>query len=207
MRLEEWTRGEDTDFLLDEGSEDRAFYPIATYINEYLDEAARKVLTIVPHHRLDKVAKSLPLREVEVDGETITTLPVIENGVGYIPVPSDFIKLFGIRMKCWERAIADTLKVTDDEYKNQQFIHSKGIQSKPKVAVAFGNIEVYSCRDNEPVLFAKYIPIKKAEDLPVEFDELVTLVCASIVEKVFGEVQQSQLFDEQINVMLQMWNV
>lgn len=196
LRMEEWTRGEDTDFLLEN---DKPFYPIVTYIDEYLDEAARKVLAMLPHHRLDKVAVDFDLTNFHV-----------ENGIGYIPLPSNFIKLFGIQMKCWSRALSETLKVTEDEYKIQQHRHSRGLQDKPQVAVAFGNVEIYSCRDNddeESVLMAKYIPIKKAEDLPEELDEFVTIVCASIVEKVFGDYNQAKVLDDEINVMLQLSNV
>lgn len=196
LRLEEWTRGEDTDFLLED---DKSFYPITKYVNEYLDEAATKVLSLMPHHRLGVVAKDFDLTDFKV-----------EKGIGYIPIPSDFIKVFGIRMSDWEREIAIPLKITDEEYKIQQHRFSRGIQSKPHIAVAFGNVEIYSCKDtytSENVVDARYIGNMKAEELPDTFDDFVTLMCAAIVEEVFGNSAQSQILEGQLNTMMEIKNI
>lgn len=193
LRLEEWTRGEDTDFLLEE---DAAMYPIVKYIDEYLDEAAWKVLVLVPNHRLSAVAADFPL----------STFNVVD-GIGYIDLPSDYVKVFGIKMKRWERELTLPLKATDDDYKIQMHAHTRGIHVKPMIAVAFGKLELYSCKDTDTssdIEEAKYIKRIAAERMPSEFDELLTLICASIVEKVFGNIQQQQVFDQQIQLMLEM---
>lgn len=194
LRLEEWTRGERTDFLLETDSENRAFYPIVTYINEYLDEACNNVLTALPLHRLADVATDLDCSGF-----------VVDKGIGYIPLPSDFIKLEGLQMKRWSRKCWSTLKVTDDEYKVQQYKHVRGISDKPQVAVAYGNLEIYSCCDTDTtddILYAKYIPMMKAENTPERLWGLITCMCAARVEGVFGDDEAVQRLNNQLQTMM-----
>lgn len=199
LRLEEWTRGERTDFWLGENSEDAAFYPIVSYINEYLDEATKQVLLATPLHRLSDVATDFDRRGFYVD-----------KGIGYLPLPHDFLKVEGVQMKNWTRKCYATLKVTDEEYKVQQHKHVRGIKDKPQIAIAFGNIEIYSCCDNdnaEDIIYAKYIPMLKAEETPDRLWNLLTCNCAEIVAGVLGDTSQQQILQQQFASMLELEQV
>lgn len=199
LRLEEWTRGEDTNFYLGENTENAAFYPLVTYINEYLDEATNNVLTALPLHRLSDVA-------VDFD----RTGFYVDKGIGYLPLPPDFLKVEGLRMKNWTRNCYYTLKVTDEDYKVQQHKHVRGIKDKPQIAVAFGNIEIYSCCDTDTaqdIVYAKYIPMMKAEQTPERLWNLITLMCACRVEGVFGDDAAVQRLNNQLQTIMQLEQV
>lgn len=196
LRMEEWTRGERTDFLLEEGSEDRSFYPIVRYIDEYLDEAAGEVLTILPPHRLQDCLKEIPLEGTEC-----------REGVGYIPLPKDWIKLEGLRLRSWSRTVSEVVKVGTDEWTIQQHRHSRGIQDKPVVGLAYGKIEVYSMRSCDEVVYGRYVNARKAEDCPAALHPLIALQCAILTEGVFGDDATVTRLQGQLQTMLETLNV
>jgi hypothetical protein len=196
LRMEEWTRGERTDFLLEEGSEDRAFYPIVRYIDEYLDEAACEVLSILPPHRLQECLKDIPLEGTEC-----------REGVGYIPMPEDWIKLEGLRLRSWTRTVSEVAKVGTDEWILQQHRHTRGIQDKPVVGLAYGKLEVYSMRSCDEVVYAKYVNARKAEECPEKMFPLISLQCAILTEGVFGDDYTVQRLQQQLQTMLETLNI
>ncbi len=196
LRMEEWTRGERTDFWLEEGSENRALYPIVRYIDEYLDEAAATVLSVLPPHRLQECLKDIPLEGTEC-----------REGVGYIPQPTDWIKLEGIRLRSWNRTVHEVVKVGTDEWTVQQHRHSRGIMDKPVVGLAYGKIEVYSMRGCDDVVYAKYVNARRAEEMPKGLHPLVSLQCAILTEGVFGDDATVQRLTAQRNDMLMTMNI
>lgn len=191
LRMEEWTRGERTDFVLDEDSENRAFYPIVRYINEYLDAATNEILAVVPTWRLHECAKDLDVDALE-----------IRDGVGYVPCPEDFIKLEALKCRTWSRSVGNTDKQGTDSYTLQQNKHSRGIQDKPHVGLAFGNLEIYSMKDEDDLEFARYIYRHKAENTPRKLHDLITLQCAYTVEGVFGNTTAVQLLGTQLQTQI-----
>lgn len=191
LRMEEWTRGERTDFVLDDNSENRAFYPIVRYIDEYLDVATNEILAVVPTWRIHECSKDLDVSKLEVRG-----------GVGYIPCPEDFIKLEALKCRQWTRAVGDTDKQGTDGYTLQQNKHSRGIQDKPHVGLAFGNLEIYSMKDKDDIEVARYIYKHKAEDTPRKLHDIITLQCAYTVEGVFGNATAVELLGTQLQTQL-----
>lgn len=192
LRMEEWTRGERTDFYLDENSENKTYYPIVRYIEEWLDEATVELLSILPEHRLRDLVVDLP------NEESIE----IERGVGYMDLPTDFVRLDGLRMSCWDRTVHDVLHVTDDEYKEQRYKYSRGIQVKPAVAVAYGKIEIYSMRKGDKVEYGKYVNKRVAEETPEWMWPLIAVQTAIIVEGVFGDTATVDVLNSQLQTLL-----
>lgn len=227
LRLEEHTRGEDTDFYLgDDEGENSAFYPIVTYINSLLDEAGREVLLMLPHHRLDIVAKNFNVSSIDEfeEKDTYESIDVfgtdevekyviddevsfsVEKGIGYLKLPNDFLKLYCFKMRHWSKDVFDTLKVGSDEYRHQTYIHSRGIEDKPQVAIAYGNLEIYSCRDtmtSADIERAKYIPSLSAEKIPTSLWDIVAINTAIKVEQVFGDDASVQRLQAQLQTQLQ----
>lgn len=196
LYLEEWTRGERTDFFLEDNSENRAFYPIVAYIDKNLDDGAEQILAALPLHKLQGCKKELDL-----------TTYHYANGIGYIPMPADFVKLEGIRVSSWTKNVSETCKLGDDEYLIQQNLYARGVKDKPRVGLAYGELELYSVRPDDCVCYACYIPKKPAEQLDERLFPLIALQTAIIVEEIFGDTAKIQTLGAQLQAMLTTTNV
>lgn len=189
--MEEWTRGERTDFWLGDDSENKALWPIVDYIDKQLDIAANMILAALPLHMLQEVKKEIPLDNF-----------ALMNGIGYIPQPKDFLKLEGIRLSSWTRNVFETCKVGTDEYLHQQNKYVRGISDKPKIGLAYGKLELYSIRPDDCVCYAYYIPRVKAEEVDEKLFPFVALQCAIKVEEIFGDTNKIQTLGADLQAML-----
>ena len=142
----------DTDTLtLDEMIESR-LAPSATWVEEH-----------APHALLDRG---------DAFGDSIGWKSHEGNGMGWILLPKDFLRLVTFQMSDWSRAVTAPISEQDPRYAMQQSRYPgvRGNPQKPVAAVvqqeAGKVLEFYSCAGGKGthVKRARYIPLPKISD-------------------------------------------
>lgn len=96
-------------------------------IDPSLDEAALKLLMVVPVHLVT------PIR---MDITSLTKMPP-DYQTGYIKLPSDFLKLHTFKMKDWLRVVNVAIDEFHPKYKLQKNKFLRGGNAKPVVVIAW----------------------------------------------------------------------
>ena len=121
--------------------------PIESYIQDTLDKA------------FDTVLMSVPLYLVRTTTKTPQTISVtVEDGVGYMDEPIDFLRLHTMMVDGWSRPVKGAISSENPIYLLQRDRYTRGGMVKPVVAVNDGKIELYSVPEDPDVTIFKYIP-------------------------------------------------
>lgn len=133
-------------------------------IRSKIADAVRRVEITAPTHLLD-AWHDFSDAEISWNGD----------GTGYVPLPSDFMRLVGFRMSDWKRTVFTPLLADSAEYAMQssRFRGIRGNPQKPVCAIVMHNeglaLEFYSCRDEEQaIVHAAYIPQPEIKDNNIE---------------------------------------
>ena len=138
-------------------------------IRSKIEDAAKIVTSIAPHHLLDG-GKTF--------GESIGWQSSVGYGRGYIFLPQDFLRLVCFQMSDWSYPVFTPITSDDPKYRQQFSRHAgiKGNPQRPVVAItpivsSESNpsnlmLEFFSCQAGSSVYVkqASYIPIPKILD-------------------------------------------
>lgn len=121
--------------------------------------------------RMVEMEAPLELLESGHDLRAEGSVFIDEDGKGFIPLPSDFMRLVAFRMSDWKRTVFEAISESDPQYvlQSSRFKGICGNPEKPVVAIvrrAEGKVlEFYSCKDDKAtVAQSTYIPYPRIDD-------------------------------------------
>lgn len=153
--------------------------PIQSYIEKSIQPALEQLLLFCPLHLTTAI--NLPAMTSTVSGT---------RKIGYINIPSDFLRIHTIKMSGWERAVHRAISTENPEYRLQQNPYTRGGSSKPIVAKN-EKLEIYTFKEGETVEKATYVQRPDIEDLNLnqKLFEPACYMIASEVLAIFGSKQ------------------
>ena len=182
---------------LDEFTPEGVGFPFEDYIDPILDESGREILKGSPLHLLTPTA--IPTAEV-----------IYDRNKAYIPMPSDYVKLYEIKYPLWEKSVRRTISPEDPLYKIQENEYTKGGYSRPSVAIVQTSVnggavtKYFECSKvvNEggaitPI--ALYVKSDAPENLNDFFSDAITWLCASKLLGIMGYIDKAKLALEQFS--------
>lgn len=98
--------------------------PVYDTIDALLPECIDEVLYLTPSHHL-------PWKNAVSQSNQVT----LSNGVGYISLPSDFIKIARVIFQEWERPVTKAILENDSKYLEQKNKYTRAGISKPVIAL------------------------------------------------------------------------
>lgn len=156
--------------------------PITSYVEALLDEASDEVRVFVPLHLITPATLS---------GDV--TIPN-NDGVGIIPLPEDYLRLYAFRMASWSREITRPISTENPEYILQRNPHTRGKSVKPVIAINNSGtsrvLELYSIVGEPTVAKKLYVKKIAAEDNPAVLIPFVILMCAI---KVYNVIERPDI--------------
>lgn len=171
---------------LDEYSPDEfSSLPYEDYISPLLDESAKDIV------------KRGPLRLLTPTNIPLGTV-LYKNNKSYIPVPSDYVRLYEIKYPLWEKSVREAISPENPLYKIQENIFTKGGYSRPCVSIIWTSVNgepislYFECsRVDDPgaeILLptAAYVKITLPEDLNDQLADSLTWLCVSKIYGVLG---------------------
>lgn len=166
-------------------------------IDHLLNDAVKRLLLVIPPYvptpeSFLPDSGEVPIPDPETGGSSGIVygqgVPYDEH-TGYIPLPSDFLRLVSLKMTCWERAATRTITEMDHLYTRQSNPYIRGSHTKPVVVLRYepgiGKVlEYYSVTNNDHrISKGLYIPLVLPEELEDELiDPLSWLVAAILLD-------------------------
>lgn len=178
------------EFTPDEG----VSLPFDNYIGPTLDECARELLEKAPLFLISPTA--IPL-----------TGMIYKDDKAYIPVPTDYVKLYEVRYPLWKKSVRRAISTQDPEYKIQENEYIKAGYGRPVVAIVNTSLtggpaanylecgKVIDTGSNTPV--ALYVKTEKPEDLNDIFADSLTWLCSAKIMTILGYNDKAKLAYEQ----------
>lgn len=165
-------------------------------IEEFIDEAGRKVLMVAPLRALGA-------------GKGASATPHIprQNGVVVISLPKDFVRLVSFKMNAWKRPVCLPIYDTDPEYAMQLHPATRGGIIKPVVTIVKGGteLEAYSTTDTDTITSFQYIGYTAIDaDYPQKFVEATGWMAASLYLTSMGELDMSKVAEAKSVELLQL---
>lgn len=151
---------------------------IDIYINALLDDSANTLLQTAPLFKI--IGKS--------HSGTATANP---DGSGYIPLPTDFIRLQALKLNGWQRELTHNDLITPEKpkYRLQGNTNTRGGKAKPVGVLTTINtsdtitrvLEYYSLKKEETPIITKfiYVPVTVAENIQTNLQDALTWICAA----------------------------
>jgi len=179
--------------------------PFDEYIGPVMDEAAREVLEKAPLHLLTALA--IPL----TGGEPPVSIIEYHNDKAYIPVPSDYVKLYELKYPLWKKSIRRAVSTEESQYKIQENQYIKAGYGRPVVAIVTtsingGGVKTYfECAkvmdpgEESLTPVALYVKTIKPEELNDILADALTWLCSSKLLGVMGYGDKSVYAMEQYN--------
>lgn len=191
-KLEELSPFEEPDALVAIATSD--VKPMDSYITEMLTCACDDVLSAVPLHLV---------RETVKDIDAAGGMSVAE-GVGYVDVPCDFLRLHTVRFGKWRRDVKAAITPESPSYVLQRNKYTRGGMEKPVVAVNDGRFEIYSVSEGDECEVFRYIPMtcEGCDEFEDSIAEMVVLRCAVLVLEVFSEFDKAKVLSEELAMMM-----
>lgn len=166
--------------------------PIQSYIDETLDKS------------FDDVLLSVPLHAIRTTINDYTPTFTLKDGVGYCPVPDDFLRLYTVAFPEWRRDVKLYITpTTSDTYNLQRNKYTCGKYEKPIVAINDNKFEFYSLK-NTPIkgqYTFRYIPMTKADTLLFEdgLADYLVLQNAIHVLQIFEQYDKAKTLGEELS--------
>lgn len=131
-------------------------------VDKFLNQAAIDLLFLLPPTAIT----------CQVSVTTEPTESSETEGMAYLDMPPDYLKLAKVRLTEWLRPVHETIAESSHEYNLQHNKYTRGGIAKPVVAeVVVGNerrLELYSFKNEAKLSHCSYIPKKLPEELPEE---------------------------------------
>lgn len=166
------------EFISEEGNK-----PIDSFAENLLDECAKEVLLKAPAWRLNGMSGGIDVF-------------ANKDGSGYIVLPERFLRLLEFKMTEWKRAVVNVAEPGSDIALKQSNRFLRGGINKPICVFAHRPegrvIEYYSVQRKHEVERFIYVCFTKAEDLPMELQDVVTWWCASRILEIVGKLEESK---------------
>lgn len=150
------------------------------YIKGCIPEAVNMVVSAVPVSAIRPKKVELPLLTVE-------------DGMGRIVLPADFLRLVAVRLVGWKRSVSVAYPFGSNEYHIQHNVYTRAGVNKPVCVFAFDSLggrvlECFPATDGVEFLLYANITTAGAEEISTPSDDLfpaVCYMCASLVYDVF----------------------
>ena len=158
--------------------------PVDTFADALLDECAREVLAKAPVSRLRPYPCLAPAFNTG-------------NGVGFVPLPDDFVRLLEFKMSEWQRPVNTVCEPGSDLALRQHNKFTRGGCCKP--VCVFGHcegarvLEYYSVERSHEIERFLYVQDVPAEDIPVDLQDVLTWWCASRIWQIVGRQAEAQM--------------
>lgn len=165
-------------------------------IEEFIDEAGRKVLMVAPLRALG----------AGKDGKSISK-SIGEDGVVTMTLPQDFVRLIVFKMGNWMRPVFIPIYDTDPQYAMQFHPATRGGVVKPVVAITNGGtkLEAYSTTSGDSISNFNYIGYTAIDaDYPQKFVEATAWMTASLYLASMGELDMAKVLESKSIEMLQL---
>ena len=175
-------------------------------IEAMLPRAARMVIEAAPHHLLDRG---------EPFAEVVKWNTAIGQGMGWIQLPDDFLRLVTFQMSDWAYPVVQPILEDDPLYIQQKSKYGiKGNTERPVVAIVHQPIglvlEFYSCNSAEndiQVKRARYIPIPRVVEgiisFPEKLKEAVVMQTCYLVSQTLADDGAAARYEKITQNMLQ----
>lgn len=188
---------------LDEYTPEGVSLPFDEIIGPLLDESATGVLQKGPLHLI-----------------TPTNIPLTGNVVkyandkAYIPVPTDYIRLYQIKYPLWKKAVRIAITPEHEEYKTQENEYLTAGYARPVVAIVYDTnsqdaiTRYFECGkvldpgQTELTPVAQYVKKFKPEELNDTLADALTWLCTSKVFGVLGYGDKAKMTMDQFNQAL-----
>lgn len=102
--------------------------PIVDMADQLLNESAINMLLNAPVHMLPSV-------KINPTSTTLNHFKDLENGWGYVGLPSNYLRLYRFKMAAWNRSVTEAISVHNPKYKLQHNKHTRGGIAKPVAAI------------------------------------------------------------------------
>lgn len=160
-------------------------------VDDFLGEAVRWVIDVVPVHELTRRA------DEESDSET-----TIESGVGRDSVPQNFGRLVYFKAKGWKRPVFSAITEDDPRYIQQSNKVLRGNPSRPVVAIVNGGttLEWYTAIDKE--YECQYVPYD-VSFIPATLEDITAWKLAEIVLMSMSDAQNAAVCTARVNELLE----
>jgi len=180
---------------MDEYTPDGVALPFEETIGPILDECAREILEKTPLPLL--TPSIIPFEGV-----------IYKSDKAYIPVPSDYVRLYEIKFPLWKKSIRRAISTQDDEYKIQENEYIKAGYSRPVVAIVTTSLtagdppgKYFECAkvlsEGAPTPIALYVKTDKPENLNDILSDPLTWLCASKVLGIVNQIDAAKLAYDQ----------
>lgn len=169
--------------------------PIYSYIHQHLEEAANEMLLTLPLHRLN-------YEQTSISG----TPDNMDNRVGSISLPGDYLRLHTLRMHDWTRPVHKVMREGDAGYVLQFSEWTRGTKQKPVVVETNDRLYYYSVDAGTVHKVEQFLYIPQFDRGQVYDDqvaEAIALHCARKVCEVFGMTEQITIFTNETNSVLE----
>ena len=148
-------------------------------LEEFADEAARRVLLAAPLHAVPCVS--------DFSGAGITAR---EDGSGEIALPDDFLRLARLRMEGWKRPVTVLIPEESAAYPKQFHPATRGGCAKPAAVLVRGGkaLEYFSVTGTPRIAEALYIPFSGiGEEYPDKLGGATAWMLAALVLSVSND--------------------
>lgn len=184
---------------LDEYTPSGVSLPLDTFIGPLLDESARDILKKGPLHLLNPT--QIPI----TSGDPPATTILYEDDKAYIPVPSDFIRLYEIKFPLWKRSVIEAISKGNPEYRIQENEYLRAGYGRPVVAIVLTSVKggavtrYFECAKVEdpgsdsitPV--ALYVKSDLAENIADQFSDSLEWLATSKVLTSMGYLDKAAI--------------
>ena len=158
---------------------------------EFLGEAVRWVIDIVPAHKLGEG------EELILDSFSIS------NGVGRGILPDDFARLIYFKAGDWKRPVVTPIYDTDPRYMQQDNKVLRGNPSRPVVAICKGGTELeYYTTKVGSTYEAKYVTYSTAY-IPAHLEDITSWKLAEVVLLSISDINAASVCTARINDIMQ----
>lgn len=187
---------------------------IITRVRSYLDEA--------DSHDVEVLSGSAPVDDrirvlipeccviyssgVQMSEEVLSTFAVEENGVGTMDVPTDYIRLYELKLSCWKNSVRMAISHETPRYTRQQSIVTRGGVTRPIVAIVphgeSRRFEMYSIPmwdsrvEIERALYVPKVIIESdSDDIAIEmrYENALCYMIAGRVARNYGHVDAANI--------------
>lgn len=165
--------------------------PVDSYIEETMDNAFDKVLLYVPLYLVKETIKSV--------ADTVA----IDEGVGTLEVPTDYLRLHTVLFPEWRRPVHVCIGESNPLYILQRNPNTRGKYEKPVVAISDNTFEIYSLKAVSEGVF-KYIPKTEKDTLSFEdsLTQFLIIQCALDVLTIFEQTEKAKALSEELLTLL-----
>lgn len=184
---------------IDEVSAEASSTALHLPLDDFLDEAARRIAKAAPLHALGR-GKDFSKRSEIID---------YGNGTGKVILPNDFQRLLSFRLKGWERPVINAIHSEDAVYAKQSNPVLRGGCAKPVAVLCDGEtaLEYYSIPQGEKpeIIEARYFGSFAVDnDYPAKLLDITAWELAALVFSTLYDQTGASIAQNKVNELMQL---